>query len=111
MEQKLLWRQRIVEAIQKPSPPQVIRQIFCRHAMKPGHPGLETGVIAVDVLNMPGSFAALAVIGRDKVPRLHVQRFGDFPVGGIAIRTQHGAVPNAGRSASVNALAVLFGKT
>ena len=79
----------VFEAVQQPAPAQVVSQILGGHTAKACHPGLQTGVVAVDALHMPRPMPSLAVVLRDKVARLHVKLLGHRPVSGVAVGTQH----------------------
>jgi hypothetical protein len=90
MAQELFGCQAALEAIQETPPAEVMGEVLGRHTFEPGHPGLQVGVVAVNALDVPGTVAALAVVGGDEKAGRHVQILRHGPVGGIAIGAEHG---------------------
>ena len=88
MKQKLLRREAVLEAVKQAAPAQIIREVLGGDATETRHPGLQTGVVAVDALDMPDAVAALAMEGRDEGAGFHAQVLGDGPVGSVAVCAQ-----------------------
>ena len=91
MKQKLLGREVFLEAVKQTAPAQIIRQVLGGDAVKACHPGLQTGVVAVDTLHVPDAIAPFAMVGRDEGTGFHVQFLGNGPVGRVAIGAEHRA--------------------
>ena len=96
MKHELFGCEVVLEAVQETAPAQVVRQVFGGDTAKARHPGLQTGVVAVDALDMPRAISALAVILRNKEARLDLELLGHRPVRGVGARAPPGLAKRGG---------------
>ena len=89
MEEKLLWCEGVIEAVEQASPSQIVRQVLGSDTTEACHPSFEVGIVSIDALYMPDAIASLAVECRDKGTGFDLQLLGDGPVGGVAVCTQY----------------------